>query len=472
MSFRNLILATDSYKQSHFLQYPPQTTAVSAYVEARAGGIFKEVVFVGLQAFIKQYLTEKIDSLDVDEAELVCKEHGLPFNREGWDIIRLEHNGRLPIEIQALAEGSVVPLGTPLVQVRNLDPRLPWLSTFIETALLRAIWYPSTVATLSYHVKKIIYRALLQSSEDPDGQIPFKLHDFGARGVSSSESAALGGFAHLVNFKGTDTMEALEFARRYYGANEMPAFSIPAAEHSTITSWGKDREADAYSNMIDQFGSGIVAVVSDSYDLMNAVENVWGGELKEKVLKMGGTLVVRPDSGDPVTTPLDVLHALWEKFGGTINSKGYKVLNPKVRVIQGDGMDLEKIDRLFCTLLLEGWSADNIAVGMGGGLLQGVMRDDLRFAMKANAIQIDNGEWVPVQKRPATDPTKASKAGRLAVCATRLIDYPVVTLAEDQVELQDNLLKVVYSKGNLEALTSLSELRARTEKRLKEELAA
>ena len=173
---------------------------------------------------------------------------------------------------------------------------MPWLTTFIETALLRAVWYPTTVATLSRKAKLIIQAGLEKSSDDPAGQLPFKLHDFGARGVSSGESAGLGGMAHLVNFMGTDTMEALLAARRYYGA-EMAGFSIPAAEHSTMTSWGRARERQAYEMMLDRFeGEGrLVAVVSDSYDLDHAVNEIWGGALREKVLAQKGTLVIRHD---------------------------------------------------------------------------------------------------------------------------------------------------------------------------------
>ncbi len=151
-----------------------------------------------------------------------------------------------------------------MVQVENTDERMPWLTTWVETALLRSVWYPSTVATLSFKCKEILYRGLLETSEDPAGQIPFKLHDFGARGVSSAESAALGGMAHLVNFSGTDTMEALEAAMAWYGA-DVAGFSIPAAEHSTMTSWGREREVDAYRNMLVQFGrpNALVAVVSE-----------------------------------------------------------------------------------------------------------------------------------------------------------------------------------------------------------------
>ncbi len=458
----NIILATDSYKQSHFLQYPPQARAISAYGESRPNGFSDEVVFFGLQPFLMDYLGKPISQADIEEAEAICEAHGVPFNRAGWDAILADYGGYLPIEISALPEGVVAPAGVPLFQVVNTDDRMPWLTTFIETALLRAIWYPTTVATLSWKCAQVIGAGLERSSDDPAGQLPFKLHDFGARGVSSGESAALGGMAHLVNFAGTDTLEGIMAARRYYGA-DMPGFSIPAAEHSTMTSWGQEGEADAYENMLNAFeGEGkIVAVVSDSYDLDNAVENIWGGNLKDKVLARKGTLVVRPDSGDPVETPARVLAKLWDIFGGSINAKGYRVLHSNVRVIQGDGMNISSIGRLVDRVIQDGFAIDNIAFGMGGGLLQSVNRDTLRFAMKANAMRGADSQWHDVSKRPATDPSKASKAGRQAVV---LENGQMVARRADALDGSEDLLEPVWRDGKMLVRRSFDEVRTRAKR--------
>lgn len=441
----NVILATDSYKQSHFLQYPPEARAISAYVEARHNEFSDRLIFLGLQPYLIDLLGRAVTAADVVEAEAICTAHGVPFNRPGWDAVVHRHGGWLPLEIRALAEGTVVPSGVPLVEVVNTDPEMPWLTTFVETALLRAIWYPSTVATLSAKCRAIIRAGLERSSDDVEGQLPFKLHDFGARGASSGESAGLGGMAHLVNFMGTDTMEGLIAARRYYDA-DMPGFSIPAAEHSTMTSWGRDRETAAYANMLDRFeGEGrIVAVVSDSYDLDRAVTEIWGEKLRDKVLARAGTLVVRPDSGDPVETPVRTVKTLWERFGGTVNAKGYRVLNRHVRVIQGDGMNIASIGRLVDAMIAAGFAIDNIAFGMGGGLLQLVNRDTLRFAMKADAMQDAAGRWHDVSKSPATDPGKGSKAGRQAVV---LADGKLSARRLDSVAPGEDLLVPVWRNG-------------------------
>lgn len=457
----NLILATDSYKQSHFLQYPPEARVISAYAESRLNDFSDEVLFLGLQPFLIDYLGSPITSDQIEEGAQICAAHGVPFNREGWEAILADHGGFLPIEIKAMPEGALVPSGVPLLQVENTDERMPWLTTYIETALLRAIWYPTTVATLSWKCKRIICAGLEKSSDEVAAQLPFKLHDFGARGVSSGESAALGGMAHLVNFSGTDTLEGIMAARRYYGA-DMPGFSIPAAEHSTMTSWGRSREEAAYENMLDAFdGEGaLVAVVSDSYDLDAAIETIWGGSLRDKVLSRKGTLVVRPDSGDPIETPLRTVTKLWDIFGGSTNSKGFKVLNDHVRLIQGDGMNIASIERLVARMVEEGFAIDNIAFGMGGGLLQLVNRDTLRFAMKANAMKDDEGNWRDVSKKPATDPTKGSKAGRQAVVRE---GGKLVAARLDAIDPERDELKPVWRNGEMLVRHSFDEVRARSE---------
>ncbi|MEL6201052.1 MAG: nicotinate phosphoribosyltransferase [Pseudomonadota bacterium] len=455
----NLILNTDSYKYSHFAQYPPETSAVSAYIEPRRGGEYERVLFYGLQMFLKEYLSKPVTKAEVDEAEAMVTAHGLPFNRTAWDMLVERHGGFLPLMIEALPEGSVVPVGTPLVQVRNTDPDFYWLPTFIETSLLRAVWYPSTVATVSWHVRQMIAASLERTCDDPAGVLPFRLHDFGARGATSFEQAGIGGSAHLVNFMGTDTVSGLVYAKRFYG-EEMAGFSIPAAEHSTMTSWGEEREADAYENMLDQFGGDqkLVAVVSDSYDLFRAVRKIWGEELKDKVQTFGGTLVVRPDSGDATRVPIDTVEMLGEIFGYSVNAKGFKVLAPCVRVIQGDGITPKTIRILLDTLEERGWSSENLAFGMGAGLLQRVNRDTLRFAMKANARQDADGSWHGISKDPKTDPGKASKRYRQAVVMEE--GAPVAVPLKD-IAGRENLMDVVWEDGQLKRDWTFAEVRAR-----------
>jgi nicotinamide phosphoribosyltransferase len=457
---KNIILNTDSYKVSMFKQYPAGTTGVYSYIESR-GGRYDQTVFFGLQAFIKEYLLDPITQADIDVAGEILEAHGEPFNREGWEYVLSEHKGFLPVVIRAVPEGTVVPVKNVLVTIENTDPKCFWLTTWLETALLRAIWYPTTVATQSYTIKQVI-KDYLEKTGDP-ALIDFKLHDFGARGVSSLESAGIGGAAHLVNFMGTDTISGLLFARNYYNAG-IAGFSIPAAEHSTITSWGRDNEVKAYANMVTQFAKpgAIVAVVSDSYDVFNAASKLWGEQLRQQVIDSGATIVIRPDSGDPLSVNLQLIEILGQKFGYTTNAKGFKVLN-NVRLIQGDGVNELTIRSILGGFMAMGWSADNIAFGMGGALLQQVDRDTQKFAMKCSAALI-NGGWVDVQKDPVTDSGKKSKAGRVTLWKSggefASSVTPPTGWTDKGIGGWTNALNEVYRDGKLIKDITFAEVRA------------
>ena len=457
---KNLILNTDSYKVSMFKQYPQGTTGVYSYIESR-GGRYDRTVMFGLQAFIKEYLLEPITQADIDIADEILTAHGEPFNREGWQYILDNRAGYLPVVIRAVPEGTVVPVKNVLATIENTDPKCFWLTTWLETALLRAIWYPTTVATQSYTIKKVILD-YLEKTGDPT-TINFKLHDFGARGVSSFESASIGGASHLVNFMGTDTISGVLYAREYYNA-DIAGFSIPAAEHSTITSWGRDREVDAYRNMLDQFAKpgAIVAVVSDSYDIFNAASKLWGEELRQQVIDSGATVVIRPDSGDPELICSKLIDILGQKFGYTTNAKGFKVLN-NVRLIQGDGINEHTIRCILGHFQAYGWSADNIAFGMGGALLQGVDRDTQKFAMKCSSAEVE-GEWIDVQKDPITDSGKKSKAGRVTLWKggnewVSSVDQPKGWFDKGFGPFEE-MLEEVYRDGKLIKEITFDEVRA------------
>lgn len=413
---KNICLNSDSYKYSQWVQYPPGTEYVYSYIESR-GGKYDRMVFFGLQAFIREYMQTPVTRKMVEQARDIMALHGEPFNFDGWMYIVDMHGGILPVEIKSADEGSVMYLKNVLVSIVNTDPKCFWLTSFLETALLRAIWYPTTVATNSYESKQIILK-YLEKNGDPS-TIDFKLHDFGARGVSSQESAALGGMAHLINFMGTDTVSGVMAAMEYYDA-EVAGFSIPAMEHSTVTSWGRENEVESYRNMLKNYGKpgALLACVSDSYDIYRACE-MWGTVLKQEVIDSGATVVIRPDSGNPSEVVAKCIRILDKHFGHTVNDKGYRVLN-NVRVIQGDGIDHATIRSILFTLDLAGYSADNVAFGQGGALLQQVNRDTLEFAMKCSAIAIretdDKGVeklvWHDVYKDPITSSSKRSKKGR------------------------------------------------------------
>jgi nicotinamide phosphoribosyltransferase len=465
----NLILNTDSYKASHWLQYPPGTEATFFYLESR-GGTHERTLFFGLQAILKDYLARPVTVAMIDEARAFLAAHGEPFNEAGWRHIVDVHGGRLPLRIRAVPEGTLVPTHQALLTLENTDPACHWLPSYLETLLMR-VWYPITVATVSWHVKRTIFEYLERTSDEPAAQLPFKLHDFGARGVSSFESAALGGMAHLVSFRGTDTMPGVLAARRHYG-EPMAGHSIPAAEHSTITAWGREGELDAYRNMLRRFGrpGAVFACVSDSYDLFHAIEAMWGGALREAVVASGATVVIRPDSGDPAEVVHRSLSLLNAAFGSTVNSRGFRVLE-HVRLIQGDGVDPDSIRRILERMTHAGYATDNIAFGMGGALLQKLDRDTQKFALKCSAARVD-GRWTEVYKDPATDRGKTSRRGRLTLARHREHGtFRTVALAGDAVHADPAALgpgwaeamETVWENGQLLRDWSFAEVRARSE---------
>lgn len=457
----NIVFISDSYKVGHHLQTPPKTKYVFSYLESR-GGRYQETIFFGLQYIIKRYLLGKqVTRAKIADAKKRFTRHfgsSKVFNEAGWEHIRTAHDGRLPVVIRAVLEGTRVGVSNALLTVQNTDPEVSWLTNYLET-LLSQVWYPMTVATQSYFMKQTILAALGETGTPGDAD--FNLHDFGFRGVSSVETAQIGGAAHLVNFKGTDTFGAIPFIDAYYG-EEMAGFSIPAAEHSTITSWGATHEEDAYRNILEQFPTGIVAVVSDSYDIFRAAGDIWGTTLKSQVLERDGVLVIRPDSGNPVEVLPKVLGILGERFGTTTNAKGFKVLNPKVRLIQGDGIDYQSLGTILDALRDDGWSADNIAFGSGGGLLQKVDRDTQKCAFKCSSIGIgddlDNLTWRDVYKDPVTDSGKRSKRGRLALLRNECGGYK--TVREEEAG-ERNLLVPVFRNGELLLDQNFADVRKR-----------
>jgi len=369
----NLILLADAYKYSHDKLYYPGTTTIYSYLESR-GGKFDNTVFYGLQYFIKEYLIGKAftqDDLD-EAAEIMPQVFGRDdvFNKANFQYILDKHNGYLPIRIKAVPEGTAVPVSNALMTIENTDPNCFWLTNFLETLLMQ-IWYPNTVATISREVKKVVTQYFEETgTEGTDGAIDFVLNDFGLRGVSSVESAGLGGSAHLLSFLGSDNIQANVFARDYYNTDKVYGLSVPATEHSICTLLGKEGELDIFKHVLDTFPTGIVACVSDSFDIFKACSEYWGENLKTQILEREGVLTIRPDSGDPIRTLLAIFEILFDKFGFTTNEKGYKVLPPQVRVIQGDGVNYDAIKDMYAALKTAKISAENLVLGMGGALLQ------------------------------------------------------------------------------------------------------
>lgn len=465
----NICLLTDSYKVTHHKFYPEGTEKIYSYLESRSGAVYNKTIFYGLQYILKKYLTGKVVTEEkIDEAEEIINTHigENIFNRSGWEYILDEHNGKLPIEIKAVPEGTPVDVDNVLMTVVNTDNESFWLPNYLEPLLLQ-VWYPSTVATLSYEVKKLLHFYLNRTTDftfdETKAYLDFMLHDFGYRGASSTESSRLGGAAHLINFKGTDTLSSLSIPYNYYNSNSLVGFSVQATEHSVMTSLGEKGEYDEVEHIIDNAENGVLSLVIDSYNYRNFLEEAGQGYLREKILKFlqkeeGNKIVFRPDSGEPVSTTLDCLNLIGEGFGTYENIHGYKVFNHNVGLLWGDGLNYQKIRDILFAMKNNMWSAENIIFGMGGGLHTSVNRDTQRNAFKCSA-QYRNNEWIDIFKNPL-DSSKKSKKGLLKLLKEDDGKFRTIN-HHNYLEYsnKDDYLKTVFIDGELVYEISFEEIR-------------
>jgi nicotinamide phosphoribosyltransferase len=414
----NRLLEADSYKFSQFNVLPDGVDGAFSYIEARVKG--KIIVPFGISMWMTKFLSDPITQAEVDEAEAVCSAHGEPFNKTGFQRIIDVHDGYFPVTIKGLPEGMPVSSSTPIYTIEAYGED-SWCASFIETTLQRAIWYPSTIASIGREMRKQAEWFYEHYSDNP-GNIGFQLNDFGARGVSSRESAEIGGCAHLVNFMGTDNIQGILAARMYYGA-DMAGYSVPASEHSVQCAYGRDNQRAYLKKMLDTYAKpgGIVSIVLDGYDVYREA-GLLCTEFKEQIIASGAKVVFRPDSGDMFEVVPRLLKMQESAFGFTMNSKGKKVIN-NVGAIQGDGIDSTTFGMLMQRVVDLGYAPECVVMGSGGGLLQKVNRDTYSFAQKTSAIRI-NGEWIPTVKDPITDSGKKSKGGYLT-------DARFITMYED-----------------------------------------
>jgi nicotinamide phosphoribosyltransferase len=466
----NNICDTDSYKYSHFLLYPKKMQKMFSYLEAR-GGEFAECTIALLQVVIHKYLTKPITLADIDVEEKFALEHGEPFNRASWEHIVNAYGGLPPVRIRAIPEGLVVPVQNAVMTIESDDDEVvAWATNYLETQLCR-IWYPSSIAIISREIKRVWKYFLELSSDNPAAEIAFKHVDFGSRGVTCREQAALGGVAHLFNFLGSDTVAGIKYANHYYDC-PMAGFSIPATEHSTMTIFGREGERAALKTWIEktlverQVPTGVPklsACVGDSYNIYNFVKMVCEEDIRTLIKSSGGTLVVRPDSGNPLEVLPEMLNIFQNSLPAGeiyVNSKGYKVLPDYLRIIWGDGINRRSMKPILQCLVDLGWSVSNIAFGSGGGLLQDVNRDTQKWAFKCSYVDVD-GVSVDVRKDPITDPGKRSKAGRLDLIKLPDGTYKTIALEHDQVSHPDSVMVTYYENGKIYYNNTLDEIRIR-----------
>lgn len=461
----NLLSLTDSYKLTHWKQYPADLNKIYAYLESR-GGEYPYTVFFGLQYYLKKYLEgEVFDKDDIGEVSLIANSHfgNRFFNVDGWINLYDAYHGALPIKIKAVPEGSVIPTGNVLMTIENTDDRFPWLTTYLESLLMH-VWYPCTICTKSRLFKKIILEYAIESGTK--SLTKSRLHDFGFRGTTSVEASVIAGMAHLVNFEGTDNFPSLLGINEYYNEDigKTPVgLSIPAAEHSVIMSY--NNELEAYTSIENTYYNNPISVVSDTYSTMNAITELWGKELKDRIKTRKFPLVIRLDSGDPVESVMTSLEKLSEIFGCNINEKGYKVLPDFIRLLQGDGIDIPVIEKIYEEMKKQKWSSDNIVFGSGGAILQKVNRDTQNYAIKASWVS-RSGYYIDIHKSPEKDKTKESKAGRLKLL-TNKNGFETVNEQNTDKKGEDYLVPV-FENGKILYNQKFEEIRKRAKINVRE----
>lgn len=450
----NPLLAIDFYKTGHIVQYPKGTTTVYSNFTARSSrlaskieGIFDErVVFFGLQGFIQWFL---IDSFDENffyrERDEVVSEYkwymdqGLGIDSVNCDHIAALHDlGYLPVRIKALPEGSLVNIKVPMFTVKNTHPDFAWLTNYLEDVLSNETWKSCTTATTAWQYRKLLDKYADETGANKDF-VMWQGHDFAFRGMGGIHDGAKNQSGHLLSFYGTDTVSAIKYLKDYYyGEHTFIGGSVPATEHSVMCMGGEVSEIDTFRRLITEvYPSGVVSIVSDTWDFWNVI-TVTAKELKEEILARKenaiglAKVVFRPDSGDPadiicgteeldygfeILTPQEkgAVQCLWDIFGGTINAEGYKELNPRVGLIYGDSITLERAQNILERLKAKGFASSNIVFGIGSYTYQYQTRDSFGFAMKAT-YGVVNGEAREIYKDPKTgDGGKKSAKGLLRV---------------------------------------------------------
>jgi nicotinamide phosphoribosyltransferase len=502
----NPALQTDYYKVNHHAMYPPGTTKIYSNLtprKSRIQGINAVVVF-GIQYFILEYLIKQWNeeffgyntnwyedmpargNIKDYKQQVISKYKRVMDNTLGKDAVSTKHLedlwdlGYMPLHIKALPEGTLCPIGVPCLTITNTVDHAFWLVNYLETILSCSTWQAITSATIAHEYKKLLL-GYAKETGGPSEFVNWQGHDFSMRGMSSLESACISGAGHLLSFTGTDTIPAISFLEQYYGANvekELVGASVPATEHSVMCMGQQHDEYGTFNRLLEQFPTGIISVVSDTWNLWTVLTD-YLPKLKETILKRDGKLVIRPDSGDPVdilcgtnyydsnaeNTPIGkgVIELLWDIFGGKVNEKGYKELDPHIGAIYGDSITLDRAKQICERLKAKGFASTNVVLGIGSFTYQYNTRDTFGFAVKATYGEV-NGEGREIFKDPITDDgTKKSKKGLLVVYQYNGVDDKTLYV-KDQCSKEEETkgrLETVFLNGKLVKFQTLAEIRQR-----------
>jgi nicotinamide phosphoribosyltransferase len=479
----------DSYKIDHRNQYAPGTSGIYANWTARSGKHSnipgsRGVLFIGLQGILKEYFIEEWDKgfFQKDVGEVASKykrriEGILNKKMDVSHIYDLHSLGYLPIEIKALPEGSFVPYGVPMITFKETESEFFWLVNMLESVFSCEMWQPITSATTYYYFRNL-FEYWADYTGSPKDFCKYQGHDFSMRGMSCRQAAAKSGFSVLAaGSRGTDNIPGIDYAEDYYQANsdeEEIGVSVPATEHSVMCSGGKNDERETFLRLITEvYPDGMVSVVSDTWDFWGVVTKTLPS-LYSEIMGRDGKLIIRPDSGDPVKiicgdseAPFGspeykgLIECLWETFGGSTTSKGFKVLDPHIGAIYGDSITFQRAKQILEGLATKGFASCNIVLGLGSYLFQNVTRDTHGFAMKTTLAKI-NGVRIPIFKDPKTDDgTKKSAKGYLLVT-----NQGGAYKLTDEVDINQEghgCLRLVFRNSKLFNEDSLKTIRARVD---------
>jgi len=475
----NPMLLIDGYKLDHRRQYPDNTTCVYSNWTPRGSRVQgqDEVVFFGLQYFLDEYLGRRMQEWFfnrdkdhvLDEYQEFIDSYVGP-NNIGVDHIAALHDlGYVPLEFRALPEGTICPLRVPMLTVENTHEDFFWLVNYFETLMSNVLWMPCTSATTAFRYRQIM-NAFCEMTGGNREFVQWQGHDFSMRGMPGTEAAMLSGAGHLLSFTGTDTIPAVQFLKEYYGATGLIGGSVAATEHSVMCAGGDDDEQATFNRLLDLYPSGIVSVVSDTWDLWKVVTEFLPN-LKDKIMARDGKLVIRPDSGDPVKiicgdpdadTEVErkgVVELLWDIFGGTKNEIGYEELDPHIGVIYGDAITYDRARQICSGLARKGFASTNCVFGIGSYTYQYVTRDTYGFAMKATWAEID-GEDRDLYKDPITDKgEKKSAVGRLSVVEDTQTRKLVAINQADRDEEAMSHLRPVWRDGKFVRRQTLDKIK-------------
>lgn len=478
----NGLLLTDGYKTGHHQQYPKGTEYVYSNWTPRSNKYAPQgcdkVLSFGQQYVVKWLHQYFHDNFFSQPKAKICNEIkeeltlylGAPYDVSHFE--KLHDLQYLPIRVKSLPEGVEVPIRVPMVTVVNTDPAFYWVTNFLETILSTMLWQPMTSATIALNYKRIFKKWALDTDPASLGFIDFQGHDFSMRGMGGLQSAQSSGMGHAAVFLGSDTLPVISGMRKYYNAEGFVVGSVNATEHSVMCAGTKDDEIGTFKQLMATYPKGILSVVSDTWDLWKVLSE-YLPELKEEVLARDGKLVIRPDSGDPVDiicgeqltlggqSPVEkgVVEMLWDVFGGTVNEKGYKVLDTHIGAIYGDSITIERAKQICERLHHKGFASTNVVLGIGSFTYQYNTRDTFGFAMKATSVVVD-GKRREIFKDPITDDGVKKSAKGLVKVVLNNGEYALVDQVSEAEE-ETGELQIIYENGQFINEVNLEVIRER-----------